>query len=192
MKIALFHNPSAGDRSLDGSRLIRYFVEAGNDVTYVVTNQKGWESAFKKPIGQAVIAGGDGTVSGLAPWLAARKIPFWILALGTANNCAKTLGQIHPIEVVVAKLKSAKIKKVDLGMVTTPVSQNVPASCTTHHGPEARDSAAAREALRSRPRRRPRPRIRPRGVMEYWSVGVLLHPASAGLGVLSGRVLGSA
>jgi hypothetical protein len=32
---------------------------------------------------------------------------------------------------------------------------------------------AAREALRSRPRRRPRPRIRPRGVMEYWSVGVL-------------------
>jgi len=30
-----------------------------------------------------------------------------------------------------------------------------------------------REALRSRPRRRPRPRIRPRGVMEYWSVGVL-------------------
>ena len=32
---------------------------------------------------------------------------------------------------------------------------------------------ATREALRSRPRRRPRPRIRPRGVMEYWSVGVL-------------------
>src|SRR5260221_11890246 len=30
-----------------------------------------------------------------------------------------------------------------------------------------------REALRSRPRRRPRPRIRQRGVMEYWSVGVL-------------------
>src|ERR1700732_1847395 len=30
-------------------------------------------------------------------------------------------------------------------------------------------SVATREALR----RRPRPRIRPRGVMEYWSVGVL-------------------
>jgi hypothetical protein len=37
----------------------------------------------------------------------------------------------------------------------------------------ARLSGASREALRSRPRRRPRPRIRPRGVMEYWSVGVL-------------------
>jgi hypothetical protein len=33
--------------------------------------------------------------------------------------------------------------------------------------------SATRESLRSRPRRRPRPRIRPRGVMEYWSVGVL-------------------
>jgi hypothetical protein len=30
-----------------------------------------------------------------------------------------------------------------------------------------------REALRSRPRRRRRPRILPRGVMEYWSIGVL-------------------
>jgi diacylglycerol kinase (ATP) len=125
MKIALFHNPSAGDRSLDGSQLIRHFVEAGYDVTYVVTNQKGWESAFKKPIDRAVIAGGDGTVSRLAPWLAATKIPFCILPLGTANNCAKTLGQIHPIEVVVAKLKSVKIKKVDLGMVTTPMGHQV-------------------------------------------------------------------
>src|SRR4029077_17226803 len=32
-----------------------------------------------------------------------------------------------------------------------------------------RNRVAAREALRSRPR----PRIRPRGVMEYWSVGVV-------------------
>jgi diacylglycerol kinase family enzyme len=125
MKIALFHNPSAGDRSLDGSRLIRYFVEAGYDVTYVAINQKGWESAFKKPIDRAVIAGGDGTVSRLAPWLAATKIPFCILPLGTANNCAKTLGQTHPIEVLVAKLPSANIKQVDLGIVTTPLGQQV-------------------------------------------------------------------
>lgn len=125
MKIALFHNPSAGDRSLDGGRLIRYFVEAGYDVTYVATNQKRWESAFKQPIDRAVIAGGDGTVSRLAPWLAATKTPFCILPLGTANNCAKTLKQTHPIEVLVAKLPSANIKKVDLGIVTTPLGQQV-------------------------------------------------------------------
>ena len=47
-------------------------------------------------------------------------------------------------------------------------------------------SGAAREALRSRPRRRPRPRIRPRGVMEFWSVGVLrqfgIAPRMRGVG----------
>jgi hypothetical protein len=47
-------------------------------------------------------------------------------------------------------------------------------------------SGATREALRSRPRRRPRPRIRPRGVMEFWSVGVLrqfgIAPRMRGVG----------
>ena len=47
-------------------------------------------------------------------------------------------------------------------------------------------SGATREALRSRPRRRPRPRIRPRGVMEFWSVGVLrqfgIAPSVTGVG----------
>lgn len=125
MKIALFHNPNAGDRGLDSSQLVRHFVEAGYDVTYIVTNQKGWESAFKNRIERAVIAGGDGTVSRLAPWLAATKTPFCILPLGTANNCAKTLRQTQSIEILLDKLPSANIKKVDLGAVTTPLGQQV-------------------------------------------------------------------
>jgi hypothetical protein len=38
MKIALFHNPGAGERAPDGSQLIRHFAEAGYDVIYVPTN----------------------------------------------------------------------------------------------------------------------------------------------------------
>jgi diacylglycerol kinase (ATP) len=125
MKIALFHNPSAGERALDGNQLIRLFAEAGHEILYVPTQQNGWESVFRNPIDQAVIAGGDGTVSRLAPWLAARKIPFCILPLGTANNCAKTLGQTHPAEVIVTNLHSAAVRKVDLGMVTMPSGQQV-------------------------------------------------------------------
>ena len=125
MHIALFHNPGAGERALDGNQLIRLFAEAGHEVLYVPTQQKGWESAFRNPIDRAVIAGGDGTVSRLAPWLAARNIPFCILPLGTANNCAKTLGQTEPIEAVVANLNSASVRKVDLGAVTTPLGQEI-------------------------------------------------------------------
>jgi diacylglycerol kinase (ATP) len=125
MKLALFHNPEAGERALDGNQLIRLFAEAGHDVLYVPTQQKGWESVFRNPIDRAVIAGGDGTVSRLAPWLAARDIPFCILPLGTANNCAKTLGQTDPVEIVVANLHSAAIRKVDLGTVTMPLGQEI-------------------------------------------------------------------
>jgi diacylglycerol kinase (ATP) len=125
MKIALFHNPGAGERALDGNQLIRLFAEAGYDVLYVPTQQKGWQSAFRNPIDQAVIAGGDGTVSLLAPWLAARGIPFCILPLGTANNCAKTLGQTYTPEIAVANLHRAAVRKVDLGMVTTPLGLQV-------------------------------------------------------------------
>ena len=125
MKIALFHNPGAGERALDGNQLIRLFAEAGHDVLYVPIQHRGWESVFRNRIDRAVIAGGDGTVSRLAPWLAARDIPFCILPLGTANNCAKTLGQTDPIEIVVANLHSAAIRKVDLGTVTMPRGQQV-------------------------------------------------------------------
>ena len=125
MKIALFHNPDAGERALDGNQLIRHFAEAGHDVLYMPTQQKGWESVFRNPIDRAVIAGGDGTVSRVAPWLAAREIPFCILPLGTANNCAKTLGQTYPVEVIAASLRLASIRKVDLGMVTMSLGQQV-------------------------------------------------------------------
>ena len=125
MKVALFHNPAAGERALDGTQLIRQFAGAGYDVSYVPTNQKGWEAAFRDSFERAVIAGGDGTVSRLAPWLSARNIPFCILPLGTANNCAKTLGQTHEIETLLANLRSAEIKKVDLGVVTTPLGHRV-------------------------------------------------------------------
>lgn len=66
MKIALFHNPDAGDRAFDGNQLIRPFAEAGYDVMYVPTRQKGWESVFRNPIERAIIAGG---MAPLADWL---------------------------------------------------------------------------------------------------------------------------
>jgi hypothetical protein len=51
-------------------------------------------------------------------------------------------------------------------------------------------SGATHKALRTRPRRRPRPRIWPRGMMEYWSVGVLrqvrIAPRVRGVGDAEG------
>jgi diacylglycerol kinase (ATP) len=125
MKVALFHNSGAGSGAARSGRLVRQFASRGYDVLYVETNKNGWEAALRDPIDRAIVAGGDGTVGRLVPWLAGRGIPFCILPLGTANNCAKTLGQMHTVESVVANLHLAPIKKLDLGILTSPVGHRI-------------------------------------------------------------------
>jgi diacylglycerol kinase family enzyme len=100
MKIALFHNPAAARAMLKGSKLVRQFENAGYEVFYVSIKGQDWEGAFREPFDRVIIAGGDGTVSRVAPWLAGRNIPFCILPLGTANNCARSLGQCTPSKVL--------------------------------------------------------------------------------------------
>jgi diacylglycerol kinase (ATP) len=125
MKVALFHNPGAGKAALKGRKLVRQLEYAGHEVLYVSIKGKDWEGAFRESVERAIIAGGDGTVSRLAPWLAGRKIPFCILPLGTANNCARSLGQMHTAEAVISRLHSAPIKKLDLGIVTSSAGHRI-------------------------------------------------------------------
>ena len=121
MKIALFHNPKAGNAMLNANKLVRQFENARYEVFYASIKEEDWEKALSEPVDRVVIAGGDGTVSRLAPWLAGRKIPFCILPLGTANNCAKSLGQMHTVESIIAGLRSERIKQLDLGIVTSSI-----------------------------------------------------------------------
>jgi diacylglycerol kinase (ATP) len=125
MKIALFHNPAAGNAMLKGRKLVRQFEQAGYQVLYVSIKGRDWEGAFREPIDRAIIAGGDGTVSRLAPWLAGRGTPFCILPLGTANNCAKSLDQMHTTETIMSRVRSAPTKKLDLGMVTSSAGHRI-------------------------------------------------------------------
>src|SRR5215469_5604165 len=119
MKIALFHNPSAGSAVLNASKLVRLFEDTGYDVRYTSIKENGWEKVLTEPFDRIVIAGGDGTISRLAPWLAARETPFCILPLGTANNCARSLGQMNSVESVISGLPSKKIRRLDLGILTS-------------------------------------------------------------------------
>jgi diacylglycerol kinase (ATP) len=125
MKVALFHNPGAGKAMLKGRKLVRQLEYAGHEVLYVSTKGKDWEGVFRESIDRAIIAGGDGTVSRLAPWLAGRNIPFCILPLGTANNCARSLGQLHSFETIISRLLSAPIRKLDLGIVTSSAGHRI-------------------------------------------------------------------
>jgi diacylglycerol kinase (ATP) len=125
MKVALFHNPGAGKAMLKGRKLVRQLEYAGHEVLYVSMKTKDWERAFRESMDRAIIAGGDGTVSRLAPWLAGRNIPFCILPLGTANNCARSLGQLHSVETIISRLQSAPIRNLDLGIVTSSAGHRI-------------------------------------------------------------------
>ena len=120
MKVALLHNPKAGNGTFKVSGLVRQIEKAGHQVLYVSIKEKAWPKAFGEPLDRVIVAGGDGSVSRAAPWLVARSLPFCILALGTANNCARSLRQMQSAEVLVKNLFSAPIKKVDLGLITSP------------------------------------------------------------------------
>ncbi|MGA8655563.1 MAG: diacylglycerol kinase family protein [Chthoniobacterales bacterium] len=95
------------------------FEHAGYEVHYASIKERDWEKAFTEPCDRIVIAGGDGTISRLAPWLAGKETPFCILPLDTANNCARSLGQMNTVESIISGLKSESIKKLDLGVVTS-------------------------------------------------------------------------
>ena len=125
MKIALFHNPRAGNSMLNAKKLVRQFESARYEVLYASIKEKDWEKTLSEPVDRVVIAGGDGTVSRLAPWLAGRKLPFCILPLGTANNCARSLGQMHTVESILTGLRSKRIKELDLGIVTSSAGHRI-------------------------------------------------------------------
>jgi diacylglycerol kinase (ATP) len=120
MKIALLHNPKAGNGTFLVSEFVRQIESTGHQVLYVSIKEKDWPEAFGQPLDRVIVAGGDGSVSRAAPWLAARRLPFCILALGTANNCARGLGQMEGAETLVTKFASAPIRKIDLGLITSP------------------------------------------------------------------------
>ena len=72
------------------------------------------------------IAGGDGTVRRvikkmMKPTAGNKNLPIGVLALGTANNIAKTINLSTKPEEVIRSWKGAAMKKVDIGLV-----QNVP------------------------------------------------------------------
>jgi diacylglycerol kinase (ATP) len=123
MKVALFHNPKAGNGTFKVSEFVRAIETAGHKVLYVSIKTKDWQQAFCEPIDRVIIAGGDGSVSRLSPWLAARGLPFSILPLGTANNCARSLGQTRTAEAIIHNLGSGGQTKIDLGLITSPTSK---------------------------------------------------------------------
>lgn len=121
MKVTLMHNPKAGNgHPHNAGDLVRAFREAGHEVSYQSTKEKGAKWALLEPADLVVAAGGDGTVRKTALAAIGRGVPMAILPLGTANNIARTFGLSGSLQDLVKGLAMGRRKRLDVGLATGP------------------------------------------------------------------------
>jgi diacylglycerol kinase family enzyme len=75
------------------------------------------ERAVNADVDVVVAAGGDGTITALAGALAGTDKTLAILPLGTVNALAKDLGLPMDVPEAIAMLRSAQVRKIDVGEV---------------------------------------------------------------------------
>lgn len=122
MRVTLIHNPDAGKQGKDGGeRLVAVLEDAGHKVRYQSSKDDGLKKTLKKPADLVVVAGGDGTVTKVTRRMVGRGVPIALLPSGTANNIARTLGQVErPFEELVRGWESARRMKLDVGIARGP------------------------------------------------------------------------
>ena len=121
MRVTLIHNPKAGRRAASPAELKKLMRGEGHKVTDHSCKERGWKEALREPTDLVVVAGGDGTVGRVARRLAGRGIPIALLPAGTANNIARTLGQLEqPFKRLVGGWNSARRVKLNVGVAQGP------------------------------------------------------------------------
>ena len=121
MRITLIHNPEAGNGANTAGDLKKLLESGGHAVRYQSAKEDGWKKALKKPADLVVVAGGDGTVGRVTRRMAGRSVPIALLPSGTANNIARTLGQLEcPFEALVRGWESGRRVRLDVALAKGP------------------------------------------------------------------------
>jgi diacylglycerol kinase family enzyme len=117
----LIHNPTAGDGRPTRKDIEKILADAGIQVRYQSTKLN-WKKAVDGATDLVVAAGGDGTVAKVFRHVAGRDIPVGVLAVGTANNLARSLGLLGDAKEMVAGWKLTRTRAFDVGLVSRPGS----------------------------------------------------------------------
>ncbi len=116
MRVTVIHNQTAGKGDeLDLETLITNLRVEGHVPRSCCQGAPELSDALNAPADLILVAGGDGTISGVAKRMEGRGIPIAIVPAGTANNISASLG-IEAISAGILPLwQSATPRKVDLG-----------------------------------------------------------------------------
>jgi diacylglycerol kinase (ATP) len=94
VRVTLVHNPGAGSGpgTDDMSEIVDAVRASGHAVQLAPCDQPDWQAMLDEPADVVAIIGGDGTVGRVAKRMIGKGVPLAVLAAGTANNIALTLG----------------------------------------------------------------------------------------------------
>lgn len=120
MRVTLLHNPGAGQAYADAATLRGWISSAGHklDAYHTIPIHPGDFDEMRSDL--LVVAGGNGTVRQGMIIAAERGIPVTILALGTANNLAGSLGIGAPSQRLVHGWTAGEVRSFDIGSVAHP------------------------------------------------------------------------
>jgi diacylglycerol kinase (ATP) len=127
VRVKLIVNPGAGDVSKAATRLeqvTQYLSDAGLKVDVALAKPKKEaipiaRKAVKDGYDVVVAMGGDGTIGAVIRGIARSNVNFGIIAAGTENDIARSLGIPEDVEQACAIIASGHTRKLDLGEVST-------------------------------------------------------------------------
>jgi len=127
IRAKLIANPGAGDVSQAASRLeqvTRYLLDYGLKVDVALAHPKKEaipiaRKAVKDGYDVVIAMGGDGTLGAVIRGIAGSKVRLGIIAAGTSNDIARSLGIPEDLQEACALIASGHTRKLDLGQVST-------------------------------------------------------------------------
>lgn len=122
MRIALVHNPHAGDGDLEAAELRRLLEVQGHEVKDFGLKEDDVRKGIDWRPDILAIAGGDGTVARAVTtsFEHAPTVPIGILAVGTANNIARSMKLDRTASTFVQTLAAGRRTALDIGRIQGP------------------------------------------------------------------------
>ena len=127
VRVKLIANPGAGDVLTAASRIeqVKHFLSAeGLKVDLALAHPKSEaitiaKKAVKDGYDVVIAMGGDGTLGAVITGIAGSKVKLGIIAAGTQNDIAGSLGIPADLKEACALIATGHTRKLDLGQITT-------------------------------------------------------------------------
>jgi len=132
VRVKLIANPGAGDVSEAASKIEQvtcHLIDAGLKVDVALAKPKKEaipiaRKAIKDGYDIVIAMGGDGTIGAVIRGIVGAKVSFGIIASGTENDIARSLGIPEDLKEACALIASGHTRKLDLGQVSTRKKKN--------------------------------------------------------------------